>query len=63
MDTVQRRSESEYTVTVSPIIMLDVLTKPPNFISVSAAIQRPQVIMLKFRQETDRTVESNREIN
>lgn len=37
MEIVQRRSESECTVTVSPLAMFDVLTRPPNFISVLAA--------------------------
>uniref|UniRef100_A0A7C9EZK3 Uncharacterized protein n=1 Tax=Opuntia streptacantha TaxID=393608 RepID=A0A7C9EZK3_OPUST len=46
MDIVQRRSESDWTVTVSPVTMLDVLTKPPNFISVSVRFHfSPEVVL------------------
>lgn len=39
MDIVQRRSESDFTVTISPFTIFDVLTRPPNLISVSAVTQ------------------------
>lgn len=39
MDIVQRRSESDLTVTFSPLTILDVLTKPPNLVSVLSEIE------------------------
>lgn len=37
---VQRRSESDCTVIFSPLTMFEVLTKPPNLISVSSVTEK-----------------------
>jgi hypothetical protein len=43
MEIVQRRSESDCTVILSPLTIFDVLTKPPNLISKSAGIDSIQI--------------------